>query len=215
MSPKGALRAALAGVMAISWIARADSSGRIVCWNDEHGMRACGDHVPAEYAQKARQVYDQRGVMIQAIEGAATPEERAAMEQKARAEKAAREQQERDTFLLQSYRSVGDLEAERDSRLASIETRLELAEKSVAEGESVLNDLHSRADEAHTAGNPPDAALAKQIQTFEASHADDVRAVTALQQKRDALAAQYEHDIQRFLVLSNAAPANPQTNPQH
>jgi hypothetical protein len=198
------LRAALFGLAFVYAGVGAQEAAppKIVCWTDDHGARACGDHVPAEFAQKQRKIYDSSGTLVQTIAGQLTAEQRAAQAQKELQEKQVQGQQDHDTFLIQSYRSTADLEAERDSRIAALETRLELAEKSVADGEHVLTDLNARAAEEKAAGKDVDPALARQIQTFEAAHADDQRAVTELQRRRDALASQYERDIQRFVMLS-------------
>lgn len=208
MPVKRLLRAAAFVAAVAPWPGYADNApGRtIVCWSDDRGVRVCGDHVPPEYARKTRQIYDQNGVLIQTLPGELTAEERAAEERKAREAKLQQEQAAHDSFLLQSYRSVADLEAERDNRLASLETRLQLAEKAVADGAAVLNELNARADAERDDGNDPEPALLRQIRSYEASQADNLNVVADLRGKRDALSAQYERDIQRYLVLRNPQP---------
>jgi hypothetical protein len=214
--------AVLGGAATAPLVCVADGSrSGIVCWTDEHGQRSCGDHVPPQYAKSQREIYDNRGVLIQTLKAEQTAEQRAADETAAQEAERAQKQQLNDSFLLQSYRSVEDLEAARDSRMQTLDTRLDLAEKAVQSGQQALTDLQDRADAERVAGKEADPALDNQIKSFEASQAENIKAVARIKQDREDTAAQYQHDIHRYQELRGAngsatptappTPAAPQT----
>ena len=187
--------------------------GGIVCWTDDHGQRACGDHVPPQYARKQRDIYNGRGMLVQTLKAEETPEQRAEDERKQReaqqAQQQAQRQQQNDSFMLQTYRNVGDLKAVRDNRLETFDTRIDLAEKSVRNGAASLKDLQDRAAADSAAGKDANPELLGQIKTFESSQADNIRALAQLKQDREATATQFEHDIQRYQEMRGAATPIP------
>jgi hypothetical protein len=186
--------------------AQPPSKGSIVCWTDDRGTRACGDHVPSQYADRPREIYDSRGVLLQTLPGAATPEQQAQAERAAREKAQAALQARHDTYLLQAYRSVADLQAERDARLDALNTRLRLAQQALADGQSTLKELRRRADEARAAGTTSAPELQKQIADFEQADSDNRAAVAQLQRERETTAAKYAQDIRRYLELRGAPP---------
>jgi len=188
--------AVLLGGAAATLSAWADDSGRIgiVCWTDDHGQRACGDHVPPEYARKQRDLYNGRGVLVQTLKAEETPEQRAEDERQQReaqqAQLKAQQQQQNDTFMLQTYRNVDDLKAVRDNRLQTFDTRIDLA-----------------------AGKDANPEVLGQIKSFENSQADNIRALAQLKQDREATASQFEHDIQRYQGMRGVAAPTPAAPP--
>jgi hypothetical protein len=196
------------------WAQAADQNG-IVCWLDEHGLRACGDHVPPQYARKQREIYDSRGVLVRRLKAEETPEERAENERRERdAQRALQQQQQQqanDSFMLQTYRTVDELKAARDVRLQLLDTRIELAEKAIREGEGGMKQLQDRADEALGSGKDPDPELQNQIKAFAASQAANIRAVAQIRQDREATAAQFDHYVQRYQDLHGVTPLPPPT----
>ncbi|MDR3415060.1 MAG: hypothetical protein P4L83_02645 [Nevskia sp.] len=186
---------------------RADSQG-IVCWNDDRGVRSCGDHVPPEFARKQRDLYDPRGVLIKSYKAEETPEQRTERERQTREAQAQEQQRENDAFMLETYRNADDLKAVRDSRLQALDTRLALAEKAVQDGDVTLKDLQDRAESERSDGKEPDPVLLAQIRSYESSQAENIRAVAQIKQEREGMASQFERDLQRYLRLKGeAAPA--------
>jgi hypothetical protein len=193
----------------------AEDSGRIgiVCWTDDHGQRACGDHVPPQYARKQRDIYNSRGVLVQTLKAEETPEQRADDERRQREAQQAQQQQQNDNFMLQTYRNVGDLKAVRDNRLQTFDTRIDLAEKSVRDGAAGLKELQDRVDADSTAGKDANSELLGQIKSFESSQADNIRALAQLKQDREATANQFERDILRYQEMRGAATPTPAAPP--
>jgi hypothetical protein len=199
--------AALAAAPAFS------APGDIVCWTDERGVRSCGDHVPPQYASKQRDIYNQRGMMVETLKAEQTPEQRAEAQRLQLEADAAAQQRQNDAFLLQTFSSVDQLRELRDSRLQSFDVRIQIAQKSVRDGAATLKDLEDRADVDRAAGRDADPKLMAQIKTFENAQADNIRALARIQQDREDEAQQYEHKIQHYMELRPSAPASPAASP--
>lgn len=178
----------------------------IVCWTDDKGQRACGDRVPPEYARKERQVLNERGMVVDTKPREKTAEEIAEAERLEREEREARRAAEAqaayDRFLRQTYSDVGEIEAARNSRLAALDGRLQLAEKALADSEKALTDLRARqSNDAEES-----AQLGRQIKTFEETRASNQVAVERMRREREELIASYQRDMIRYQKLT-AEPA--------
>ena len=197
--------------------AQTTTTNGIVCWQDDRGQRACGDHVPPQYANKQREIYNQRGVVVQTLKAEETAEQRAAeqraVEEAQRQLEQQQKQQANDRFILQTYNSLADLKAARDNRLTSFDTRIELAQKAVQGGGASLKNLQDQADVERSAGRDPSPALEAQIKSFAASQAENISAVERIKQEREAAAAQYQHYIELYQQAHGVTPLPPPTPP--
>ncbi|HEX4872629.1 MAG TPA: hypothetical protein VFV27_09970, partial [Nevskiaceae bacterium] len=111
----------------------AQAKPKIVCWNDDQGVRHCGDRVPPEYAKTDRERLDAQGRVISTQARELTAEELA---EKKRAEEAAaleaqrrKEAEAYDRFLLQSFTLPEDILSARDERLRILDGRIRLADE--------------------------------------------------------------------------------------
>jgi hypothetical protein len=188
--------------------------GDIVCWLDDHGQRACGDHVPAQYAKKQRDVYSPRGVVVRTLKAEETPEQRATeqrqAEEEAREQAVLQRQQLNDKYILQTYNNLDELKSERESRLQAYDTRLDLAQKAVDRGGAALKDLQDRADVERSAGRDPSPELQAQIKTYAAAQAENISAMARITQDRDSTAAQFQHYIELYQQVHGGASPLPE-----
>ncbi|MBI2382817.1 MAG: hypothetical protein HYV18_01935 [Gammaproteobacteria bacterium] len=196
-------------VMAAALLAQpavAQKSGKTIqCWTDESGRRACGDRVPPQYAKQERQVVNERGLVVDTKARERTPQEieaeRRAAELDAELKRREEERRAHDQFLLQTYRSVKDLEATRSDRVTTLDARIRLVGKAIADGEAALKSLHEQAEAARKGGKEPEPKLAAQIREFEKSLAENRKAAELLRQERDKTIAAFDADIARYREL--------------
>jgi uncharacterized protein DUF4124 len=115
--------------------AGAQESGRkLYKWVDNQGEVHYGDHVPDEYANQERHVFNKQGVEIERVEAQKTPEQQAAEDQK---NQAAEERRRRDHNLVTTFGSVEEIERLRDQRLGLLADQIKVATQ-------FLEILHSR-----------------------------------------------------------------------
>jgi hypothetical protein len=117
--------------------ADAQEAGRkLFKWTDDQGQVHYGDHVPDEYANQERHIYNKQGVEIGKIEAQKSPEQAAIEEQKSNA---IEERRRRDHNLVATFGSVEEIERLRDQRLGLLADQIKVATQ-------FLEILHSRLD---------------------------------------------------------------------
>ncbi len=188
-----------AAVIAQGTAAAQSGSGKTVYrWTDAQGHVHYGDRLPPDAAGGGHSEIDARGTVRKQVSAQKSAAELAEEEQRA---KAAKQQADYDAFLRETYSSVADIEAVRDERLSALNARLAVAKKNLADNEKTLADLHGRTPE----GADAQAALDRQIKTFEASRDAAAAAITRLDRDREETAAKYAHDIERFQAIHGPA----------
>lgn len=199
------------GAAVAAWLASAAtpvSAAGIVCWDEADGRRACGDRVPPEYVKQERQVYDSKGRLLRTLPRQRTPEEVAADAKLAAEQVARRKKLEEaaayDRFLQSTFGSAEDLERTRDDRLATLDGRLSLAEKSLTGNQKGIAQLEEQIAEFQ--GKNPDkkvpVRLSKQLAEFTASLESNTRVVDELRGERKAIVDKFDYDIRRFRELT-------------
>ena len=178
---------------------------KIQCWTDNKGNRSCGDSVPPQYADKEREIFNNRGIVVDRKARQLTPEEVKALETKkaeeAAAAKQAQEQLAYDKFLTDTYGSSKELESARILREQTLDGRLGLVKKAIADNEKTVVDLRGRVAAQSKPGKKPDKRLEGQLKKFEASLEDNKKSAVQLQQEREKMVAKFNSDIERYKFL--------------
>lgn len=182
------------------------AQGKLVCWTDKAGRRACGNTVPPEYAAQERTILNKQGQVVRTIPGQATPEQIAAKEAALkRAEENKRADEKRAAYergLMQSYSRPEDLAALRDERIAAIDGSMKLRQAAIQRDQAALSQLRKRLPGPDSKKKVP-ASLPKQIKEFEVAVAENERSLADLRQRRDATCSNFDHDIRRFQELKS------------
>lgn len=206
----GILAASLLMVLVLPAQAQQLAPKKIQCWTDAQGNRACGDHVPPEYAKQERQVIDRQGRVVDTRQREKTADELAA-EEKAATEAAesksrADKQAAYDRFLVDSYSSVKDLERARNERLATLDGRMNLANQSIDGSAKSKEDLQKRIDVMLKKGRPVDLPQ-KQLREVEKTLRDNRAAIEQMQKDRERVCGDFLRDIQRYQELTMGSSA--------
>lgn len=184
----------------------ADETTRVYRWVDAEGNVHFGDSIPAQYAELPKDVLNDRGVMIDNLEGKKTPEQIEA-ERVANAMRVKRELQQRaDQALLATYLSVEEILMHRDRRielfqaqsnvtelyLSNLSRRLELIREDAANYKPYSED-----SEAPIIPNELAADLKKTKDTIE-RHEENLKKFKADEAE---IKARFGGDIERFKML--------------
>lgn len=180
---------------------------RVVCWDDEHGQRHCGDAVPPRYAAQERRVLDSQGRLVRTLPGQPTPEELAERRERERSalveKRSAQQQAALDRALLETYTSAEEIAAARDDHLGSVDTRLSLALAALQREQKALAALRARMQDAQSS-NP---AQAKRAAALEAAVASQQATVDSLRAQRAQMCENSARDVRRFQELKTGAVA--------
>ena len=195
--------AGLAPVAASAGPASSADKSVVYRWTDEQGVVHYGDRIPPQYAQKERAVLNARGVEVRKLDAQKSPEEAAA---EARTQLSALRQRQHDTFLINNYGSVKEIEELREVRLDQLKGQRSTAEQYVENLHSRLGDLQTRAklfkpySPRPEARRMPDGLAEDLIHTLNELR-NQSNLVATKNEEETALKAQFQADIERYREL--------------
>ena len=175
-------------------------------WVDANGQVHYGDSVPPEYANQDRDVLNQRGVAVGREEGAETPAEAQAREEREKRDKAAQEQAQHDRMLLQTYQNVDEIEMLRMRRIELIDSQIALQEQSLANLKARHAEQLQRASRFQPANKDPKAPPMPEGMADDIARAQsDIRTqeinLDKRRKERANVNAQFDADVARFKEL--------------
>jgi hypothetical protein len=132
MSMKMPLLRSVLPVVLLALASGPAAAQKLYKWVDENGQVHYGDKIPPEYANQDREVLNKQGLSVGREEGAETPEEARAREEREKQAKAAADQAQRDRMLLATYQNVDEIELLRARRLDQIDAQMIIQEQSLA-----------------------------------------------------------------------------------
>jgi len=195
---------AVAGSIALACSMPLAAATKAYRWVDKDGVVHFGDTVPPEYSEQAHQQLNQQGVPVRDFPRQLSPAEAAAAEQSA-AEQA--RQRQHDSYLLNSYTKVEDIEQLRDERLAQIAGQMELARGSIASIDQRLTSLQNRLgtfrpySSSANARRVPDQLAEEVVRTLGERRSMATQLQQREKEKADQLAS-FEADIARYKQLT-------------
>ena len=200
---------AMAGSIVLACTGAWAASGtRAYRWVDKDGVVHFGDTVPPEYSEQAHQELNQQGVPVKDFPRQLSPEE-AETARKTDADEAKRRQH--DSFLLNTYTKVGDIEQLRDERIALINSQMELARGSIAATDQRLAALENRlrafrpySDTANSR-RVPDQLAEEVVRALSERRSMATQLQQREQEKAEQL-ANFEGDIARYKELTSNRP---------
>lgn len=176
---------------------------KVYRWIDEKGVVHYGDRIPPEYSRGEAAVLNNQGVTVGIRPAQKTPEQ---LEREA-AERAVREkEQQRDSFLLNTYTSVRDIEQLRDQRLQQMADARKSTEAYVESLQGRLESLHERVqvfrpyNESPNARRMPDELAQDLVRTLKEVAAQRAQLAERAAEER-ALRQQFQVDIDRYKLL--------------
>ena len=93
----------------------------IKCWNNEEGIRECGDRIPPKYAQGASEEFSDNGILLKRNPKAKQINQINKDQQKADRKKA-------DKLLLNMFSNVSEIDSARDKKINQIDQEIKLIE---------------------------------------------------------------------------------------
>ena len=180
---------------------------RIYKWVDEDGKTQYGDRVPARYSTVERSVMNDQGRTVKVYEAAKTPEEKAAAKalekKKAQEKKLAEQQAVHDHSLLSTYSSEEDMLMARDSKIASVETLIQLTNSRLDSMQKRLNELTNDAAEFERSGKKLPQGLVNQMKNIKDQIEHNEEFMKNKQNEKKGIARRFDEDIKRYRELTS------------
>jgi hypothetical protein len=179
---------------------------KVYKWMDADGNIYYGDSVPAEFAERPKQILNDHGVTVANLEGKKTPEQ---LEQERRENevRVAQELQLRaDQALLATYLSVDEIEMHRDRRVELFQAQSRVTELYLRNLETRLQKLRddaSRYQPYSTDSNAPmiDDGLAEDLRKTKDTISRHERNLVKYEVDEKQIIDRFDGDIARFKIL--------------
>jgi Domain of unknown function (DUF4124) len=170
-------------------------------WVDDKGTTHYGETIPAEYANKDRQVLDKSGVVTKKVD-VLTPEERRAQEAdiaKSRSDETAlRAQKLHDKSLTDTYSSVKEIELSRKRNIDQVNSRIDSinVQLKTAGADLILAEKRSKA------GGLPAATLQNELKLAQDRVSRLQKDLEKYKAEKLAVDARFDADTARYKELT-------------
>ena len=149
----------ICALLTISVTAAARQDKPVYKWTDEEGVVHYGDSVPAEYAERPKEVLNDQGVAVSFIEGKKTEEQLAREAREEELRVAAELQRRADMALLNTYLSVEEIVMHRDRRVELFQAQSRVTELYLKNLNRRLTSLRKDASHFQPYSEDPDAPM--------------------------------------------------------
>lgn len=174
-------------------------------WHDADGALHYGDVLPPEARKFGYDILNAQGVVIERVERAKTPAERAAAEalaKRAEAERQAAERRHReDRQLLATYPTEADLTRSHQLELEQLDRNLAALGQELEALEGSLGEQLDAAADYERDKKPVPARLAEQIGSLRKRVADQREFITRRQAERAATVQRFADELARYRTL--------------
>lgn len=180
---------------------------KIKCWINNSGIRECGRLVPPEYSQTRIEVVNERGLVIEVIEAAKTPEELAIEKEREHLRKLReaerKEQARKDAILLNTYTTERDLIIARDTNLKAAQGQIDISKGNLRLMQTNLQELQEQAANHERAGRQPPVKLVEKINDLSEIISKKKAHIERKEADKKELEERFSHDLKRFHQLKS------------
>jgi hypothetical protein len=177
----------------------------IKCWHNKNGVRECGRIVPPEYSQSRIEIVNERGLVVDVIEAAKTPEELAIEKEKAELrrlrEEERKEQARQDAILLNTYTTERDLILARDNNLKAAQGQIDISKGNLKLMQNNLTELQEQAANHERAGRQPPKQLIEKINQLSSQIRKKAQIIESKQTDLKEMKERFARDLKRFHEL--------------
>lgn len=177
-------------------------------WVDENGKTFFSDQVPPEQSQLRRESLNEKGRVVEVTEKAKTKEQLAQDERlnalKQAQEKVIAQQLARDKVLLNTFRNLDDMQAALAGKMQTLDTQKHALEGNLKRAESQLETQQKKAAAIEHKGAKIPHPMLDEIKATQAQIQIAHGEINKHAEKKAAIKAEFEADIERFKFLTKA-----------
>ena len=196
----------ISALVALSSTAAARDEQKLYKWTDAEGNVYYSDSVPAEFAERPKEVLNEQGVAVEELEGKKT-EEQLEQERREREVRVAQELQQRaDQALLATYLSVEEIVMHRDRRVELFQAQSRVTELYLKNLARRLESIRNEASRYQPYSQDPNAPmipedLAKDLRETKDTIARHENNLKKYERNEREIIERFDRDISRFRIL--------------
>lgn len=178
----------------------------IKCWENDDGVKECGEKIPPQYSQKSHKTISSQGITVESSPRAQTKEELQEAKEiakiKAVEDAIKAKQLEQDRILLNTYSNTSDIQISADSKIKVIESIIRLTEKRNSNVQSNIEKLNKRSETIKSGGKTLPKYLQEQLQSLEKQTDNNKKFIVEKVAEQKNIKEEYAEKIKRFNELT-------------
>lgn len=183
------------------------TAGTLYRWVDSDGKVHYSDKVPPEEVDKARTLLNERGLKIDSVGRARSPEEIARDKELARMRVEQRrlieEQKAADRVLLRTFRSEDDIKMTLNGKLTAIDVQIQVIRSNIKRMKQKLGSLQKGAAALERQGRRISKNFLKDIGNTRAALKDGYASIVRSERRKESYREKYGLDLDRFRKLKH------------
>jgi hypothetical protein len=191
-------------------LATGTAEARMYRWVDEEGNVHYSDKVPPSEAKQARSQLNARGIEVDRVEAAKTPEELARQKEleelRAEQQRLIEKQKAEDRVLLATFRSEDDIIMARDGKLTAVSVMISILRNNIKNAKGRLAELQMVAAERERSGKKVLPKTLKQIEEKRTQIRKSYASILQREQEQEEIRKKFQYDVERFRILKNLQP---------
>ncbi len=187
-------------------------------FKDKNGKIVVSSTLPPEVSQNGYEIVNEHYVVIETIAPRKTEaqlrEEKINKVRLEKEAKMAREQEQLDSILINSYTDISDIERARDNELVARERDIMLLKQNIRRLTRLLEDTQTRAARDERLGRALSKKLVAEVAKFKRRIASESAEVIKIEENKDIITERFSSSIIRFSELKAAEQLrrhNPET----
>lgn len=182
------------------------ANAKLYKWVDEQGNVQYSDKLPPSAVKKPHEKLDRRGLVIDRMGQAKTPEEIAEEERvkilREETQQQIAKQQAKDRVLLNSYRSEDDIILARNGKLATIDSQIRITYTNITRLKERLSGYKKRAANFERQGKQIPKQLQTGIENTRKEINNSYASILRQEKDKDTIRNKHAQDLERFRKLS-------------
>jgi hypothetical protein len=182
-------------------------AAKLYRWVDDDGKVHYSDQVPPEHSKSARTRLNERGVEVEQVGAAKSPEEIAKEKElkrlRAEQQRLIEEQRAKDRVLLRTFRTEDDILMARNGKLTAIDVIIQIARSNIRRMKIKLGDMQSNAASLERQGKPISKNFLTDIESTRTQLKNAYASIIHKEQEKEQIRQKFADDVTRFRKLKN------------
>jgi hypothetical protein len=187
-------------------------AGKLYKWVDDEGHTHYSDKLPPSETKRARTHLDERGVTVDRIDAAKTPEQIRQEAEEARLreeqERLAEKQRAEDRVLLRTFRTTDDIEMAREGQIQAVDTYIRVTQSNIKRLKNTLSEMQKNAANLELSGQKVSPRYLKDIDNKRQALKDAYQSIVDREREKNRIRQSFATDLKRFRELKKLTQTN-------
>jgi hypothetical protein len=195
-----------------AWLPIPLMAGKLYKWMDDEGRVHYSDRLPPADTFRPHEHIDERGIVVDKVGAAKTPEQIRQEEEVERLRKERQrliaEQRAADRVLLRTFRAEDDILMTRDGQLQAIDSYIQITEANIKRLKLKLEEMQREAAARELSGMRISKKFEQEITAKNKALEESYESIVNREHDKDRIRKMFAQDLQRFRELKQLEESN-------